>query len=476
MKRIMLNLLVALAVGSALNLQPSTALAQVIIFTNPAPAANDNFGGSVAAAGTDRVLIGSPGHKTGLTNVGAAYLFSTNGALLTTFLNPKPSYNDNFGSSVAAVGTDRILIGLPTRQVAGNPAGVVDLFSTNGVMLLTITNPSPTMSANNFGASMAAVGTDRVLIGATGNYTGATESGAAYLFGIDGTLLQTFSNPTPAAYENFGYSVAMVGTDRVLIGAAYAYSSFWQVGAAYLFSTNGALLATFPNPLPAGADDMFGSTVAGVGTDYVLIGAPGVDISAEVADVGAAYLFSTNGTLLFTFTNPAPANAEDFGSPVATLGTDRVLIGAPYETTVAGLTGAAYLFSTNGALLTTLTDPVPADLVLFGSSLATLGTDRVLVGAPFDNTGANAAGAVYLFSTAAQPSGAPRLSILLTTTNAVALSWPSPSTGWTLQQNTNGLASVNWSNAPGTIEDDGSTNTLIINPQTGNWFYRLFKP
>ena len=105
-----------------------------------------------------------------------------------------------------------MLIGLPTRQVAGNPAGVVDLFSTNGVMLLTVTNPSPTRSANDFGASMAAVGTDRVLIGATGNDTGATESGAAYLFGLDGTLLQTFSNPTPVAYDNFGYSVATLGT------------------------------------------------------------------------------------------------------------------------------------------------------------------------------------------------------------------------------------------------------------------------
>jgi hypothetical protein len=185
---------------------------------------------------------------------------------------------------------------------------------------------------------------------------------------------------------------------------------------------------------------------------------------------------STALAQVIIFTNPTPSAGDHFGGPVAALGTDRVLIGAPYETTGAGLTGAAYLFSTNGAVLTTFTDPMPADLVLFGSFLAALGTDGVLVGAPFDNTGANEAGAVYLFRTAVQPSGAPRLSILLTTTNAVALSWPSPSTGWTLQQNTNGLASVNWSNAAGTIEDDGATNTLIINPQTGNWFYRLFKP
>jgi hypothetical protein len=76
---------------------------------------------------------------------------------------------------------------------------------------------------------------------------------------------------------------------------------------------------------------------------------------------------------------------------------------------------------------------------------------------------------------AVQTPGAPLLSITRTTTNTVAVSWPSPSTGWTLQQNTNSISSVNWSNAPGTILDNGTTKTLIVNPPTGNRFYRLFK-
>ncbi|MCL4788923.1 MAG: hypothetical protein KJ070_19370 [Verrucomicrobia bacterium] len=75
-----------------------------------------------------------------------------------------------------------------------------------------------------------------------------------------------------------------------------------------------------------------------------------------------------------------------------------------------------------------------------------------------------------------QTPGAPFLSITRTTTNTVLVSWASPSTGWTLQQNTNSISSVNWSNAPGTIQDNGTTKTLIVNPPTGNRFYRLFKP
>jgi len=70
----------------------------------------------------------------------------------------------------------------------------------------------------------------------------------------------------------------------------------------------------------------------------------------------------------------------------------------------------------------------------------------------------------------------PGLFITRTTTNTVAVWWPSPSTGWVLQQNTNSVASVNWSNVTDTIQDDGTTKTLIVNPPAGNRFYRLFKP
>jgi hypothetical protein len=72
--------------------------------------------------------------------------------------------------------------------------------------------------------------------------------------------------------------------------------------------------------------------------------------------------------------------------------------------------------------------------------------------------------------------GAPLLTIIHTTTNTVAVSWPSPSSGWNLQQNTNSVSSVNWSNLTDTILDDGTTKTLVVDPTAGSRFYRLFKP
>ncbi len=77
---------------------------------------------------------------------------------------------------------------------------------------------------------------------------------------------------------------------------------------------------------------------------------------------------------------------------------------------------------------------------------------------------------------AVQTPGAPLLSIFCTTTNTVAVSWPSPSTGWNLQQNTNNLKSMTWSNVTSGILDDGTNKLFLVHPPTGNRFYRLHKP
>jgi len=359
---------------------------------NPTPADSDWFGGAVAAVGSDRVLIGAKFEDTGAISAGAAYLFNTDGTLLTTFTNPTPEDHDHFGAAVAGVGLDRVLIGADQDNTGGDNAGAAYLFSTDGTLLTTFTNPA--QAGDLFGGAVAAVGTDRVLIGAKFEDTGASGAGAAYLFNTDGTLLTTFTNPTPAAFDWFGGAVAAVGNDRVLIAAYRDDTGAEEAGAAHLFSTNGTLLTTFTNPTPA-EGDWFGEAVAAVGSDRVLIGASRDDTGAEEA--GAAYLFSTNGTLLTTFPNPTPTTGYNFGDAVAAVGSDRVLIGAPFANTGASSAGAAYLFSTDGTLLTTFPNPTPAVGEYFGYALAAAGSDGVLIGANRDIMGAVYAGAVYVF-------------------------------------------------------------------------------
>ncbi|SRR6266567_7782737 len=88
----------------------------------------------------------------------------------------------------------------------------------------------------------------------------------------------------------------------------------------------------------------------------------------------------------------------------------------------------------------------------------------------------NLVGGVWSFVAAVPTPGAPLLTITRTITNTVAVSWPSPSTGFVLQQNTNRVNSVNWSNVLTAPTDDGARKTVVVNPPAGNRFYRLFHP
>jgi hypothetical protein len=69
-------------------------------------------------------------------------------------------------------------------------------------------------------------------------------------------------------------------------------------------------------------------------------------------------------------------------------------------------------------------------------------------------------------------SGVPLLAVRLTPTNTVVVSWPSPSTNWKLQQNTN-LATTNWVAPPETVTDDGTNKFIIVRPPSGNMLFRL---
>jgi hypothetical protein len=72
-------------------------------------------------------------------------------------------------------------------------------------------------------------------------------------------------------------------------------------------------------------------------------------------------------------------------------------------------------------------------------------------------------------------SALPRLTIHRTATNTVVISWPSLSTGFTLQQNTDANRALSWSNVSAGVQDDGTTKTLVVDPASDTRFYRLSK-
>ncbi|MBC8095151.1 MAG: tail fiber domain-containing protein, partial [Akkermansiaceae bacterium] len=349
----------------------------VLRFINPGPLGSDYFGYAVAALGNDRVIIGAVGDDTGGFDSGAAYLFDANGSLLKTFVNPTPSGFDNFGVSVAAVGTDRVLIGASGQD---GDAGAAYLFTTNGTLVRTFINPNAD-SGDRFGRSVAALDGGRVIIGAFRDDNSSFDAnGRAYLFNTNGSLLMTFNNPAPADIAEFGSAVTGVGDDRVLISGGNG------LNRVFLFTTNGTVQMTFTNR---------GSALAGLGTGRVVIGSY-ID-NTGAPNAGAVSLYHTNGTLLTTITNPTPALADYFGWSLAVAG-DKVLVGAYQDDTGATDAGSVYLFNTNGILLATIPNPAPTTDDNFGYAVALLGTDKMVVGAfGKDLGGVPDAGAAYLF-------------------------------------------------------------------------------
>jgi hypothetical protein len=72
-----------------------------------------------------------------------------------------------------------------------------------------------------------------------------------------------------------------------------------------------------------------------------------------------------------------------------------------------------------------------------------------------------------------QTAGAPTLAIKRTGAG-VSVSWPSPSTGFVLQQSS-GMAPAAWSISSG-ISDDGTNRSLTVTSPAGTLFFRLMQP
>jgi hypothetical protein len=75
---------------------------------------------------------------------------------------------------------------------------------------------------------------------------------------------------------------------------------------------------------------------------------------------------------------------------------------------------------------------------------------------------------------AIQTPGAPVLTIMLTITNTLVISWPSPSTGFTLQEIAI-LGRANWTDIVQTPADDGTMKSVTVPQPIGSRFYRLKK-
>jgi hypothetical protein len=369
----------------------------------------DRFGNSVAGVGTNAFVIGAPYAEWNntFTNSGMVYLYNLdNLGNRLSITNPAPATNDNFGFAVASFDPGRFLVSAPYNTVSGiENAGSAYLYSAAGTLLRTINHPVPRKN-DFFGHALARVGKDLILVGAYNYDVGTnTSAGTAYVLTTNGTRLVTVTNPAPRASDKFGWAVAALGDDRFVVSAPGpgAGDLLSVPGRVYLYSTNGTRLRTIKNPNPSTMRNvgiMFGNSVVALGNGRFVVSDPSYAILTPTSTniwAGAVYLYDSEGQLLRTLRNPQPAPACFFGYSLARQGEDGFVVGQMNHYSGGSVLDTVYLCNGDADVLATLRKGEPNSQDVFGVSLATIGNDWVLAGAPESDLEGKGKGAVYLY-------------------------------------------------------------------------------
>jgi hypothetical protein len=363
--------------------------------------ANDQFGSAVALSG-DVALVGAQLDDVG-TNVdqGSAYVFTRSGALWTQqaqLLASDGAGNEGFGISVAISG-DTALVGAWLDQ-----AGVTEFQGSAYVYVRsgsTWTQQAQLLAADGamqdrFGISVALSG-DTALVGAwLDDVGGNADQGSAYVFvrgGSTWTQQAQLLAADGAGDDGFGFSVALSGNTALVGARTDDVGGNTNQGSAYVYTRSGSNWSQHAQLLAAdgAANDWFGDSVA-LFADTALVGSTFDDVGAN-ADQGSAYVYVRSGSSWAQQAQLLAADgaAGDRTSWVALSG-DTALVGASSDDVGGNVDqGSAYIYTRSGLNWTPQAQLLAADGAAgdrFGSSVALSG-DTALVGATFDDVGAN---------------------------------------------------------------------------------------
>jgi hypothetical protein len=323
----------------------------------------DHFGESVSVSGAT-VFVGAPREDTGGDLFGTAYVFERNSASGQWEQVAKLMPSDavwihlpltSFGYSVSVSNTTAV-VGAHQEDTVPASSGAAFVFERNpadGAWEQTAKlTASDAEAGDNFGISVSVDGTTAV-VGAFGEDTAGSGTGAAYVFEIDPAsgLWEEVARLTASdaeAYDFFGGDVSVSG-GTAIVGASGEDTRGDHAGAAYVFERNPASgmweeVAKL-TAKDAEAKDGFGISVS-VSNNTAVVGAFNEDTGG--AGAGAAYVFRrdpASGTWehVAKLVASDAAAIDQFGFSVSVSDT-TALVGAVGEDAGGHNAGAAYVF------------------------------------------------------------------------------------------------------------------------------------
>lgn len=343
------------------------------------------FGCAVAISG-DTAIVGAGGAN-------AAYIFMRDQGGTDNWGEVKkisgPVASSGFGSSVDISG-DLAIVGAPTYNSLQGRAYIFNRNQGGANNWGLMANGTKTGQAvGDFFGNAVSVSGSFAMVGARWK---DNKEGAVYFYERSDHATDDWgikeirkASPTPAADEEFGFSVS--------IGGNYAVIGSWDGGdrgAAYVHSKDepyaeGWGWVVTLNPATLTNSSSFGYSVS-MGIDTAIVGAPGTE---------EAYVFSrTEDPGWGQVGRLSAAGSGEFGWSVSMFSNSRAVVGG--YLTAGG--GAAYVFSSDNwsALDRTLTASNAQSGDGFGWKVA-IASDVILVGARFEDSGGSNAGATYVF-------------------------------------------------------------------------------
>lgn len=184
------------------------------------------FFGHKVAVGNNRIVVGAynrfvSGDGTGS---GAVYLYDLDGNFIKRIMPDTSDHavNDSFGYSVS-IGSGKIAIGSPNN----NTAGTVFVYDIDGDSCFKIT----TTGSERFGNHVE-IGNNLIYVNQT-QYN--SNSGRSYVYDLNGTLLNTISNPTSSALFGLQQGSGMINNGHMIVPH---YKNNNNLGSAYIYKLN----------------------------------------------------------------------------------------------------------------------------------------------------------------------------------------------------------------------------------------------